>query len=57
MTAKVESELGTEMSTRDSLLSQLYVTGRLLLRIESGDFPDLVLPLHRNADRGIGRLG
>ncbi|MGI5506448.1 aminoglycoside phosphotransferase [Lentzea sp. CA-135723] len=56
MAAKVEAELGDQLSTRDSLLSQLYVTGRLLLRIESGDFPDLVLPLHHNADRVIERL-
>lgn len=53
MAAAVRSELADELSTRDGLLSQLYVTGRLLLRIESGDFPDLAIPLHDNAERVI----
>ncbi|MGH3622134.1 MAG: aminoglycoside phosphotransferase [Sciscionella sp.] len=44
------------LDARDGLLAQLYVTGRMLLRINSGDYPDLAIPLHRNADRVIAAL-
>jgi hypothetical protein len=30
---------------------QLYVTGRMLLRVNSTVYEDLAIPLHHNADR------
>ncbi|MBV9140705.1 MAG: aminoglycoside phosphotransferase [Pseudonocardiales bacterium] len=56
-TAKqVRAELNELLEHRDGLVSQLYVTTRMLLRIEQGDYPDLAVPLHRNAERVLKRL-
>lgn len=56
MAEHVRSEFTDLLSTREGLLAQLYLTGRMLLRINSGDYPDLVVPLHHNADRVIDTL-
>ncbi|MGH3793659.1 MAG: aminoglycoside phosphotransferase [Pseudonocardiaceae bacterium] len=57
MTAKrVSAQLGELLDHRDGLISQLYVTTRMLLRIEHCDYPDLAIPLHRNAERILERL-
>ncbi len=56
MAERVSAEFGAQMQERDGLLSQLYVTGRMLLRINSGDYPDLAIPLHHNAARVIRAL-
>lgn len=53
MAERVRAELGSLLEDQDGLISQLYVTGHLLLRINSGDYTDLAVPLHRNADRVI----
>lgn len=53
---RVRAELGGLLDDRDGLISQLYVTGHMLLRIDSGDYLDLAIPLHRNADRVIELL-
>ncbi|MBO0880188.1 MAG: hypothetical protein J2P17_07500 [Mycobacterium sp.] len=44
------------LNARDGLLVQLAVTARLLLRIDAGDYPDLAIPLHRNAHRVLDAL-
>ncbi|HET9255932.1 MAG TPA: hypothetical protein VFO16_12115 [Pseudonocardiaceae bacterium] len=49
--SQVHTELNELLEHRDGLISQLYVTTRMLLRIERGDYPDLAVPLHRNAGR------
>lgn len=54
--ARVYAEFGNQLDSRDGLISQLYATTRLLLRIEQGDYPGMVIPLHRAAERAIARL-
>lgn len=49
-------EFAGVLDARDGLLAQLYVTGRMLLRIDQGDYTDLVIPLHHNANRVIDAL-
>lgn len=56
MAQRVHTEFATPLTDRDGLLAQLYVTGRMLLRINSGDYPDLAVPLHHNAERVIKAL-
>lgn len=53
---RVQAEFADELGSPDGLLSQLYATGRMLLRINSGDYEDLAIPLHRNAERVITAL-
>lgn len=53
---RVHTELGEQLDTRDGLISQLYATTRLLLRVEQGDYPGMVIPLHRSAEQVIERL-
>lgn len=53
---RVAAEFAGQLESRDGLLSQLFVTGRMLLRINSGDYPDLAIPLHHNAERVIATL-
>jgi thiamine kinase-like enzyme len=56
-TAKQVHDDFTELlEHRDGLISQLYVTTRMLLRIEHGDYTDLAIPLHHNAERVLERL-
>ncbi|MGH3773240.1 MAG: aminoglycoside phosphotransferase [Pseudonocardiaceae bacterium] len=56
-TAKqVRAELNEFLENPDGLVSQLYVTTRMLLRIEQGDYPDLAVPLHRNAEHVLEQL-
>ncbi|MGH3939242.1 MAG: aminoglycoside phosphotransferase [Pseudonocardiaceae bacterium] len=56
-TAKqVRTEFDELLEHPDGLISQLYVTTRMLLRIEHGDYPDLAVPLHHNAERVLERL-
>lgn len=56
MAAQVRAEFSGLLSARDGLLAQLYLTGRMLLRINSGDYPDLTIPLRHNANRVIDAL-
>jgi hypothetical protein len=56
MAERVSAEFAAELGGRDGLLSQLYVVGRMLLRINSGDYPDLAVPLHHHADRVVAEL-
>lgn len=53
---RVRAEFAARLDSRDGLLSQLYATGRMLLRINDGDYEDLAIPLHRNAERVIAAL-
>ncbi|NKQ59385.1 aminoglycoside phosphotransferase [Amycolatopsis sp. K13G38] len=53
MADRVVTAFSAQLQARDGLLSQLFVTGRMLLRINSGDYPELAIPLHRNAERVI----
>ncbi|SFQ82099.1 aminoglycoside phosphotransferase [Amycolatopsis rubida] len=54
--ARVRAEFGELLDSRDGLVSQLYVTGRMLLRINAGEYEDLAIPLHRNAESVIAAL-
>ncbi|WP_243859913.1 aminoglycoside phosphotransferase [Amycolatopsis arida] len=56
MAERVHREFADQLTTRDGLLAQLYVTGRMLLRIDSGDYPDLAIPLHHHAQRVVDAL-
>lgn len=56
MADRVRTEFAGLLESRDGLLAQLFVTGRMLLRINSGDYPDLAIPLHHNAERVIAAL-
>lgn len=56
MAERVRREFAGQLDARDGLLAQLYVTGRMLLRINSGDYPDLAIPLHHNAERVLAAL-
>lgn len=56
MAERVHREFVDQLTARDGLLAQLYVTGRMLLRINSGDYPDLAIPLHHNAERVLDAL-
>lgn len=56
MAERVRAELVAMLESRDGLISQLYVTAHMLLRINDGDYVDLAIPLHRNADRVIDLL-
>jgi hypothetical protein len=53
---QVRAEFNELLEHRDGLISQLYVTTRMLLRIEHCDYPDLAIPLHRNAEQVLARL-
>lgn len=53
---RVHTELGGQLETCDGLISQLYATTRLLLRVEQGDYSGMAIPLHRSAERVIERL-
>ncbi|MGH3599557.1 MAG: hypothetical protein ACRDRO_16560 [Pseudonocardiaceae bacterium] len=53
---QVRAEFNGLLECRDGLVSQLYVTTRMLLRIEHGEYPDLAVPLHRNAEQVLRRL-
>ncbi|MGH3865697.1 MAG: hypothetical protein ACRDQ4_06070 [Pseudonocardiaceae bacterium] len=53
---QVRAEFNELLEHRDGLISQLYVTTRMLLRIEHGDYPDLAVLLHRNAERVLRQL-
>jgi hypothetical protein len=53
---QVRAEFNELLEHQAGLISQLYVTTRMLLRIERGDYPDLVVPLHHNAERVLQRL-
>ncbi|MGH3950149.1 MAG: aminoglycoside phosphotransferase [Pseudonocardiaceae bacterium] len=56
MAQHVHDQFAGQLDARDGLLAQLYVTGRMLLRINSGDYPDLAIPLHHNAERVLHAL-
>lgn len=53
---RVVEVFAEQLNTRDGLLAQLYATTRILMRIDQGDYPDLVIPLHHNAERVLHRL-
>lgn len=52
----VHTELGDQLDSRDGLISQLYTTTRLLLRVEQGDHQGMAIPLHHAAEQVIERL-
>ena len=43
------------LDTPDGARVQLHVIGRLLLRVNGGDYPDLANPLHRHAQHLISK--
>jgi hypothetical protein len=45
------------LDTPDGTRAQLHVIGRLLLRVDGGDYPDLANPLHRHAQRLLRKHG
>jgi hypothetical protein len=53
---KVRTELADWLDSRDGLVCQLYATAAMLRRIDSGDYPDLAIPLHHNAELVITAL-
>lgn len=53
--AKVHEVFADELDSPAGRLAQLSVIRRMLLRANGGDYADLVLPLHRLADRLLGR--
>ncbi|WP_143831849.1 hypothetical protein [Nocardiopsis sp. CNR-923] len=53
--ARVREEFSDVLDTLDGARSQLLVIARMLRRSTHGDYPALVTPLHRLADRLIGR--
>lgn len=56
MAERVNAELAAALDSRDSLLSQLYVAGRMLLHVNASDYADLAVPLHHHAERVIAVL-
>lgn len=44
-----------DLETDDGVVSQLYVLTKLLTRADGGEHPELVAPIHRHADRLLGR--
>lgn len=53
---QVAAAFADMLNSRDGLVSQLYVTAKLLERVLGGDYPDLAAPLHRNATDVLSRL-
>lgn len=53
---RVRADFRDQLEHRDGLLAQLYVVARMLLRINSGDYPDLAVPLHHHAEGVLARL-
>lgn len=53
--AQVREEFAEVLDTPDGVRAQLLVIARMLGRSSQGDYPDLVLPLHRLADELTGR--
>lgn len=47
--ARVHRVFADLLDTPDGKIAQLYAITRMLHRIDSGDYPDLVLPLHHHA--------
>jgi hypothetical protein len=45
------------LDTPDGTRAQLHVIGRLLLRVDGGDYPDLANPLHQHAQRLLREHG
>lgn len=56
MAERVRTELTEHLESHDGLLAQLYATTRVLQRVEQGDYPDMAIPLHHNAEQVIARL-
>lgn len=54
-TRKIYETFGDILDTPDGTRAQLHVIGRLLLRVDGGDYPDLAHPLHQHAQRFLGR--
>lgn len=52
---QVHARFADVLDSPDGVRAQLLAAARLLHRSGDGDFPDLVLPLHRHADTLIGR--
>lgn len=52
---KVREEFAEELDTPDGARAQLLAIARMLGRSAQGDYPELVLPLHRLADELTGR--
>ncbi|WP_435746686.1 phosphotransferase [Microbacterium sp. PMB16] len=44
-----------DLETEDGVVAQLYVLTKLLTRADGGEHPELVAPIHRHADRLLGR--
>lgn len=53
--AEIARRFRDELDTEEGVVAQLYAMTRLLTRADGGENPDLVAPLHRHADRLIGR--
>ncbi|WP_198586845.1 phosphotransferase [Glycomyces xiaoerkulensis] len=53
---EVRAEFAEELDSRDGRIAQLTVIARLLLRAEAGEFPELVAPLHRQAQAALSGL-
>lgn len=53
--ARVRAEFAEELDTPDGVRAQLLVVARMLGRSGQGDYPELVLPLHRLANELTGR--
>jgi hypothetical protein len=49
--ARIYEEFSTELDTSDGVRSQLLVIAHMLDRSGHGDYPELVLPLHRLGDK------
>lgn len=45
-----------DLETDDGVVAQLYALTKLLTRADGGAHPELIAPIHRHADRLIGRV-
>ncbi|MGH3905500.1 MAG: aminoglycoside phosphotransferase [Pseudonocardiaceae bacterium] len=52
---KVYETFADILDTADGIRAQLHAIGRLLLRINGGDYPDLADPLHQHAQRLLAK--
>ena len=52
---EIARRFAQDLATDEGIVSQLYVMTKMLTRADGGEFPELVAPIHRHADRLLGR--
>lgn len=52
---EIERRFALDLRSSDGVIAQLYVLTKMLTRADAGEYADLIDPIHRHADRLLGR--